>query len=165
MFERARQFAIDRDDTNITMTLRRRNYFVAWFCVLAAVACSRSSDEDQIRAVIDSAEQAAEARDTSDVMQWVGERYQDDLGNDRAQLRNLLRAFFLMHPKIELLVNIKDVKIETATRARVHIELSMLGTELSGDSTSLTAKSRPLRIDFRKIDSKWQVVRVERRRD
>jgi len=129
-------------------------------------ACSHGSDEEQIRAVVGAAETAAETRSTSGVMKWIADDYRDDLGSDKTQLQNILRAYFLSHPKIELLVNIKDVKIESPNSARAHIELTMLGTEQRSDSSaSLTAESQPLRVDFRRIDSEWRVVSVERRRD
>jgi hypothetical protein len=75
------------------------------------LACAaRSSDEEQVRALIDDMETAAEARDASDVLDLVADDYQDAQGFDRAQLRNFLRGYFLAHPKIELLVDIESLE-------------------------------------------------------
>jgi len=44
--------------------------------------------------VIGSVENAAEARDTSDVLAFVADDYSDAQGLDRAQLQNFLRGIF-----------------------------------------------------------------------
>ena len=143
-----------------------RNIFIGVLCAILSFACSRSSDEEQIRAIINSAEAAAEARHTSGIMDLIADDYSDDMGSDKSQLQNVLRGYFLTHPKIKLLVTIENVNVEGPDNARVHLELSTVGTEKFGDSsTSLTAQSEPLRIDFKRVGAKWRMVHVERRRD
>lgn len=139
---------------------------IALVCVFVA-ACSRTSDEEQIRAVIDAAEQAAEARDTSDAMALIADDYRDAQGLDKTQLRSYLRGYFIAHPKIELLVHIGDVKVETATTARVHVEFALVGTQVAAqpgnaDRTSLAGESESLLIEFKRIDNEWRVSRVDR---
>jgi len=66
------------------------------------VACgAKSSDEQQVRAVIDAVETAAEARDASDVLEHVADNYADSNGFDKSQLRNFLRGYMLAHPKLD----------------------------------------------------------------
>lgn len=134
------------------------------FTFVALAACARTSDEEQIRAVIASAEKAAEARDTSDVMAIVAEDFRDGQGLDKQQLQNFLRGYFITHPKIELVVRIGDIHLETASRARVQLELIMVGTVGTAGDSALTGNTESLEVDFRKIDGKWLAVRMERKR-
>ena len=129
-----------------------------------ASACSRGTDEEQIRALIDSAETAAEARDVSDLMDLVADNYADDRGSDKDELQRFMRAYFVMHPKIELLVTVGEIELETANRARVQVDVAMLGTRLDGgpEQTSLTGDLESLRVELRRVDSQWRVSRADR---
>ena len=141
----------------------KKTIHLCWVLLLLA-GCGRESDEERIRAVVRAAEQAVEERDTSDAMQLVSDDYADSQGFDKAQLQSYLRAYFLTHPKIELLVHTGDVEIETATRARARIEVAMVGarSNANGDSASFTADMQALNVDFRLQDSQWRVTRVDR---
>lgn len=140
-----------------------RLLFYALAAALAS-ACSRGTDEEQIRALIDSAETAAEARDVSDLMDLVADNYADDRGSDKDELQRFMRAYFVMHPKIELLVTIGEIELETANRARVQVDVAMLGTRLGGgpEQTSLTGDLESLRVELRRVDSQWRVSRADR---
>jgi hypothetical protein len=131
-----------------------------------SASCSRGTDEEQIRALIAAAEIAAEARDVSDLMALVADDYADGRGLNKAELQKLLRAYFLVHPKIELLVKIGDIELETANRARVQVDMAMLGTRMGGgpERTSLTGDVETLQVELRRIDSKWLVTRADRAR-
>lgn len=120
------------------------------------VACSsRSSDEEQVRELIDAVEAAAEARDASDVLAFVADDYADAGGYDKSGLRDFLRAYFLMHPKLELLVNIS--RLEFPADGLAQAEVTVTTVELS-DPDRVT-----LDVEFRRIDGEWRVVRTERR--
>jgi len=136
----------------------------AFLATLLASSCSRGTDEEQIRKLIDTAETAAEARDVSDLMALVADDYADSRGSDKEELQKFLRAYFVMHPKIELLVNVGEIELETANRARVRVEVAMLGTRLGGgpEQTSLTGDLEALQVELRRIDSRWRVARVDR---
>ncbi len=142
--------------------------FVAMLLLRLLAGCSRSTDEEQIRNVIAAAETAAEARNTSDAMELVANDYRDAQGFDKPQLRNFLRGYFITHPKIELLVRVGEIKLETTNSARASIELTLVGTRQSDASSaslagaSLTGEQESLQIDFKRSDSNWRVVRVDR---
>jgi RNase adaptor protein for sRNA GlmZ degradation len=70
---------------------------------------AKTSDEEQVRALIDAVEIAAEDRDASDVLTHVADNYIDSAGLDKTQLQNFLRGYFLAHPKLELLVTIESL--------------------------------------------------------
>jgi hypothetical protein len=122
---------------------------------LLAACGSRSSDEEQVRELLESAENAAEARDTSDVLAAIASDYSDSQGFDRAQLQNFLRGYFLANPRVEILMTVQELEfpVEGLGRARVGL-------------TSLPAGDRAtLQLEFRKEGGEWRVVRADRVRD
>ena len=120
-------------------------------------ACgTRTSDEEQVRALIDELESAAEARDASDVLEFVASDYEDAQGLDRAQLQNFLRGYFLAHPKIELLVDVEELTFPADGLAQATISVT---------SVSLNDPDHvQLRVEFRRNDGAWQVKRADRAR-
>jgi len=119
------------------------------------VACAaRSSDEELVRSVIDDMENAAEARDASDVLDLVADDYEDAQGFNRTQLRNFLRGYFLAHPKIELLVNIESLEFPADGLAQAEISV----TSLAPNDPDLAR----LKVEFRREGSDWKVRRADR---
>jgi hypothetical protein len=123
--------------------------------VIILAACgSRSSDDEQVRALIEAVELAAEDRDASDVLEHVGATYSDERG-DKAQLQNTLRGYFLAYPRIELLVEIESLEFPVPGLAQAVIDI-----------TSLPAGHQlKLEVEFRKESNEWRAVRADRVRD
>jgi hypothetical protein len=138
----------------------RRTLLLLLAVVLAA--CRTASDDQRVRALIQALEEAAEQRNTADVLAHIAADYQDAQGLDRAQLRNFLRGYFLSHPKIELLVRVGTVEFETANRARVQVELALVGTQQSGGTALPTGDLETLRVELQRRDGAWLVVRADR---
>jgi len=122
--------------------------------ILLAACGSKSSDEEQVRAVIDSVEEAAEARDASDVLEFVADEYSDSNGLDKTQLRNLLRGYFLAHPRLELLVTVESLEfpVDGLAQAVVSVRSLELGVP----------DAQRLKVEFRSAGGEWRVVRADR---
>ena len=119
------------------------------------VACgAKSSDEEQLRAVIDAVEAAAEARDSSDVLEHVADNYADSSGFDKTQLKNFLRGYFLAHPKLELLVNVESLEFPVDGLAQAVVSIATV--ELTDPDM------QRLKVEFRRGEGGWQVVRADR---
>lgn len=130
--------------------------FLTGFCVVIILCgChARTSDEEKVRAAITSMENAAEARDTSDVLKWVADDYADSQGLDRAQLANYLRGYFLAHPKIELMVSVESLEFPADGLAQAQITVTRLGL---GDTDRGAFK-----VEFRRSGDDWRVHRADR---
>jgi hypothetical protein len=122
--------------------------------ILLAACGTKSSDEEQVRALVDAVETAAEARDTSDVLEHVADNYADSNGFDKTQLRNFLRGYFLAHPRLEVLVNIESLEFPVDGLAQAVISLATV--ELTDPDL------QRLKVEFRRSGSAWQVVRADR---
>ena len=126
--------------------------FVA--AILLAACTPKSSDEEQVRALIDEVETAAEARDASDVLEHVADDYGDSSGLDKRELQNFLRGYFLSHPKLELLVNIESLEFPVDGLAQAVV--SVTAVEL-GDPGN-----QRLKVELRRVGGEWRVARADR---
>ena len=122
--------------------------------IFLAACGAKTSDEQQVRALIDEVETAAEARDTTDVLEHVADTYADSSGLDKMQLRDFLRGYFLTHPKLELVVNIESLEFPVDGLAQAVISVT---------TVELTDPNRQrLKVEFRRSGSAWQVARADR---
>jgi len=122
--------------------------------IFLAACGTTTSDEQQVRALIDAVETAAEARDTSDVLEHVSERYADSGGLDKTQLQDFLRGYFLVHPKLELVVNIESLEFPVDGLAQAVVSVTTV--ELTDPNL------QRLKVEFRRSGSIWKVARAER---
>ena len=124
--------------------------------IFLAACGTTTSDEQQVRALIDEVETAAEARDTSDVLEHVSDDFADSGGLDKTQLQDFLRGYFLAHPKIELLVDVEELTFPADGLAQATISVT---------SVSLNDPDHVrLMVEFRRNDGAWQVKRADRAR-
>jgi hypothetical protein len=121
--------------------------------ILLCACGAKSSDEAQVRALVDGAEVAAEARDTSDVLEHIADDYADARGFGKAQLQNFLRGYFLAHPGLELVVNIESLEFPVDGLAQAVVTVATV--EL-GDPDLIR-----LNVEFRREDGAWRVARAD----
>jgi ketosteroid isomerase-like protein len=131
------------------------NASLIFVAALLLAACSaKSSDEVQVRELFASAEAAAEARDTADVLELVADDYSDAQSFDKPSLQNFLRLYFLAHPKIELIVSIEKLEFPVPGLAQTEISVATVG---GGD-----ANLQRLKVELRKSGDDWRVSRADR---
>jgi hypothetical protein len=135
-------------------------------CVVVTFALAgcgaKSSAEDEVRELITSAEVAAEARDVSDVMTLIADDYADAQGFDKTQLTNFLRGYFLMHPKIELVVDIGAVEFPADGLARTRVTIAMVGTQGTASASSATGDLETVQLELQRKGDEWRVTRADR---
>ena len=123
--------------------------------ILLAACADRGSDDEQVRAVLASAEQAAEERDASDVLEHIATGYSDSRGFDRTQLQTFLRGYFLANPKVEVLLDIESLELPVPGLAQVRADVTVLP---AGDQATLD-------VELRQQDGEWRIVRADRARE
>jgi len=130
-------------------------FAIALILTTLLVACgARTSDEEQVRALVDDMEKAAEERDTSDVVEHVADDYEDGNGFDKSRLRDFLRAWFLTHSSVELIVSIESLEFPADGVAQAVITVT---------NVTITDPDRVrLRVEFRRKGEEWRVSRADR---
>ncbi len=114
---------------------------------LALGACSRPSDEEQIRAAIGDMQQAIESGKPADFMRHMAEDFTGDGGQiDKQGLHNFLRAQALTHASIGISLVSTDVELQ-GDRANVKLTVTMTGG---------SGRWLPERGSVQQIESGWR---------
>ena len=132
--------------------------------LLAALAgCGREvSPEDEVRAVVAAAEQAAEARDASALLDLVADDYRDGRGNGAAEIRRYARGYLIAHQSIRLLVRIDQLELVARDLARLEATVGMLGREAEAASAwDLAADVYEFDVTLAREDGDWRVTRAD----
>ena len=131
---------------------------------LLVTGCSQDDPEAEIRAVLAAAETAAEARDTGFFRDLIGDGYRDARGNDREQLINLLRGYFLANQKIEVVSRVEEVRLDGAGAAHAIVDAALVGQRagesllggLGGDFYRFQIELVDDGGEWRMIGAKWE---------
>ena len=128
--------------------------------MLACAACGPTgTPEDELRALVDEVEQFAEARDAGELRAMIADDYRDAGGRDASDIRNLLHAWLVAHPSVNLLTRIDSIELEGTEQARVQVTIGMLGREAKGETDwDLAADIERLDIRLAHDGGDWRVV-------
>jgi hypothetical protein len=108
---------------------------ISWVALAVLTACSDpASPEQQVRAVIDSMETAAEERDVGGLVEHISANYRDGQGQDRADASRYARGYFVANQSVHLLTRIESLEFPSPDEARVKLQVGMAGRGEPGTS-------------------------------
>lgn len=130
----------------------------ALMAVLLLGACSGPSagPESEIRDWLDRGVVATEAKDRSELMDMISPAYADGRGHKRAQIGNILRAYFLRMNKIELITTVNEITIMGETAAEVLLTVGMAGTK--DGLLGFSADAYEFSLELEKSGGDWQLL-------
>jgi hypothetical protein len=112
--------------------------------------------EDAVRLWVRDAQAAAENRNRGALMEMIAESYADDRGNDRSDIEQMLRIWFLRNRDIVLLSKIDEVNVLGGTAATVVLTAGMAGT---GNGTfGLSADALRFELELESHDGDWKLI-------
>ena len=130
----------------------------SWVALVSLAACSADgSPEQQVRAVIESMEVAAESRDVGDLMEHISANYRDAQGQDRTEASRYARGYFIANQSVHLLTRIESLEFPAPDEARVKLQVGMAGREGQPGSASLTADLYNFDVALVREDGEWKV--------
>jgi ketosteroid isomerase-like protein len=145
----------------------RHRLAAAALLTLALVAgCGREvTPEDEIRTVIAAAEEAAEARDVSGVVDLLADDFSDARGGGRDEARNLLRGYFIANQSVHLVTSVESIELPGNDVARVRATVAMAGREQDPE-TALGVSADVYEFDVTMVRNRgdWKVSRASWRR-
>ena len=124
-------------------------------CCLAGCSGLPGDAEAEIRSWLEAGENAAEDKDRRALMKMVAPGYSDSKGNDRADIENMLRFYFLRQSSVTLLSKIDSLEVYDGTAAEVRMTIGMAG----GNDAALGFSADAYRFAFELelIDDEWQL--------
>ena len=130
----------------------------SWVVLVLLTACSDDgSPEQQVRAVIDSMEVAAEARDAGDLLEHISVNYRDAQGQDRTEASRYARGYFIANQSVHLLTRIESLEFPAPDEARVKLQVGMAGRAGEPRAANLTADLYDFDLALVLEDGEWKV--------
>jgi hypothetical protein len=150
---------------------RRHIVAVLATALVPAGACSSPTPEERIRARIESAEKAAEAKSLRTLGGCLSDSYADARGNDQRAMMGLLARHLLREPAIHILTHVASVTLDGAGRADadVFVALAYRPIDAAADLAGVQAELWRVKIelieespgDWRVSSADWRSVGLE----
>lgn len=129
-----------------------------WVALVLLAGCSDDgSPEQQVRAVIESMEVAAEARDVGDLMEHISVNFRDAQGQDRTDASRYARGYFIANQSVHLLTRIESLEFPSPDEARLKVQVGMAGRGGEQGAGGLTADLYDFDVALVREDGEWKV--------
>jgi len=122
--------------------------------------CSKETEEDKVKKVVTSVQQAAEEKKIGAVLDHISKTYRDPQGNDYNGIKGLLAFYFFRHQKVTVYMpNIEIVVTGSTAKAAFQAILTGRGTgEAAGGILPESLGAYNFEVLLNKDDGKWKVT-------
>ena len=124
--------------------------------MLAACGGPEAQPEEELRAWVADGIDAAGAKERRRLMGMVSRSYADARGNERGDIENLLRVYFLRQHKIALVSNIEEITVYDETAAEIVLTVGMAGT--NDGVLGFSADVYRFALELEKDGDEWQLI-------
>jgi len=123
-------------------------------------ACHKETEEDKVKKVVTSVQQAAEEKKIRSVLDHISKSYQDPQGNDYNGIKGLLAFYFFRHQKVSVYMpNIDIVVTGPTAKALFQAILTGRGTgEAAGGILPEALGAYNFEVLLAKKDGSWKVT-------
>lgn len=132
------------------------HYRTILLAALVAGCSAPEAPEEGVRAWLEKAEAAVEARDRDTLVDMISERYVDAEGNDRDAVDKRLRLYFLRHRNIVIASDIEELIVSGGTAARVVLTAGMAGRD--GSPLGFSAERRRFELELEQDGGEWLLI-------
>ena len=135
-----------------------RTLFTAVFLACTATGCGQppSEPEEELRAWVTYGVEAAENKERRKLMGMIAEAYADARGNERDDIDDLLRIYFLRQHRIALLPKIEEITIYDDTAGRILMTVGMAGT--NDGVLGFSADAYRFSLELEQDGEEWQLI-------
>lgn len=141
--------------------MRRLLYLLYILPVLLLLgSCSKEKEEDKVKKVVISVQQAAEEKKISAVLDHISRSYRDPQGNDYNGVKGLLAFYFFRHQKVSVYMPNIDIMVTGPTaKAVFQAILTGRGTgEAAGGILPEALGAYNFEVLLSKEDGAWNVT-------
>lgn len=140
---------------------QQKQKLVIWVTILVfagLAACSQPpSDETRLRQAVADMEKAAEAKQLSPILAYLGEDFRGNHIYRKANIAGMLLYQFRWNQHVHVFLHVTEIRVKT-DRARLLCEVLLAGR----DQKVVPERARVLVIDsiWQKRDDRWRVIRA-----
>lgn len=127
--------------------------------MLVLVGCADQSPESELEHLVGEAQRAAEARQTGFFRDLIADSYVDARGNDREQMIDLIRGYFLANQSIDVFVHVENIELRGTDAAELVVLAGLLARR-PDEGLLAGFDGRLYRLDLELAESEggWQVI-------
>ena len=151
---------IPRNDREIEMISFRPVFMIMLLLMPLAGGCSKETEEDKVKKVVTSVQQAAEEKKIGAVLDHVSKTYRDPQGNDYNGIKGLLAFYFFRHQKVSVYMPNIDIVVAGAT-AKAVFQTILTGRGTGEAATGILPESLgayDFEVLLNKEDGTWKVT-------
>ncbi len=123
---------------------------------LGACGGPASEPEEELRAWVADGMEAARNKERRELVGMISSSYADARGNERGDIENLLRVYFLRMSNIKLLSTIEEITVYDDTAAEIIITIGMAGTH--DGVMGFSADAYRFELELEKDSDEWQLI-------
>ena len=124
--------------------------------LFAACGGPTSAPEEELRAWVSEGIDAAGNKERRRLMDMVSGSYADARGNERSDIENLLRVYFLRQHRIGLISNIEEITVYDDTAAKIVLTVGMAGT--NDGVLGFSADAYRFALELEKDAGEWELI-------
>jgi hypothetical protein len=124
--------------------------------VLGACGGPASEPEVELRAWVADGMEAARNKERRELVGMISPSYADARGNERGDIENLLRVYFLRMSNIKLLSTIEEITVYDDTAAEIVMTIGMAGTHEG--VLGFSADAYQFELELEKDSDEWQLI-------
>lgn len=129
---------------------------LALSAVLTACGGHDVGPEEQIRRWVERGQEAAEMQQRRKLVGMISPAYADARGNERGDIENMFRLYFLRQDSILLLTSIKEIRIIGDSAAEVELTVGMAGR--NEGVLGFSADAYRFALELERDGDEWQLI-------
>lgn len=129
---------------------------LALSAVLTACGGPDVGPEEQIRRWVERGQEAAEMQQRRKLVGMISSAYADARGNERGDIENMFRLYFLRQDSILLLTSIKEIRIIGDSAAEVELTVGMAG--MHEGVLGFSADAYRFALELERDGDEWQLI-------
>lgn len=132
--------------------------FVVIVAMLALGGCGNpeTGPEEELRAWVAAGVEAAEHKERRELVSMISGSYRDARGNERSDIENMLRVYFLRQNRIVLLPSIDEITVYDDTAAKVVMTVGMAGT--NDGTMGFSADAYRFALELERNENDWKLI-------
>ena len=123
--------------------------------LMAGCGGSGNTPEDELRQWLEDAEIEAEDRNRRALLTRISDNYADARGNQKADIDNVLRYYFLRQKSVSLLTTINELQVYGDSAAEIDLTVGMAGTQ---GGINLSADVWNFEFELERVDGDWLLI-------